>query len=163
MFAGLVLLAFNSLGGDILPGYVDSGLYEAFVLIGLIVIALAVLLFVAGAKSGRSRGWNIFLIVLGGIGALGSLSTLGENAGSGILSLVLNGLMLTFAILNVVEYNKLLANSQGESHTPEYTAPSHTNNALEKRLKELDDLKARGIINEEEYQDLRTAAINKTL
>lgn len=121
-------------------------------------VTYAAFMIIGGLKSKTSKAWNIVLVVFGANDLLGSLTTIEISPIVGLIKLLVASSLLTFAILNLYDLKKqkTLANDNGQVKTPDETV-------LEKRLRELSDLRERNIISEEEYQNLRTSAINKNL
>src|SRR5690554_6584087 len=112
------------------------------------LIIMAALLVFAGIKSKYSKGWNIFLIVFAVFGLLGI--TAGDIT-TIITTLILDGLLLAFSILNVKDYNELTASNQSTTYSGSQT--------LENHLTQISNLRDRGLISEEEYENLRDQAI----
>lgn len=98
VIVGLLLVA----GGNVLGGSIGG----AATLIGIVFLVLAGLQIYAGVLILQLREvGRIIGIVLAAIGVLGALGQLGGNAGSGVVSLAINGFIL-YALLTTAAYFK---------------------------------------------------------
>jgi|SRR5690554_3010343 len=147
--AGIFILAARDLIGEQLPAEYEQLLVDGlFVTLAIMLIIMAALLVFAGIKSKYSKGWNIFLIVFAVFGLLGITTA---DATTIVTTLILNGLLLAFSILNVKDYNEQTTSNQNTTYSGSQT--------LENRLNEISDLRDRGLISDEEYENLRDQAI----
>lgn len=124
--------------------------------VAIILIVIAVFLILGGIKARFSRGWTIFLIVIG------SLITLSGLTEFELFTLIAGAAILTLSIFNLQDANlRTQEEIAAYKTTQNVQKEQELSNSLEKRLLELEDLKTRGVINNEEYESLRKDAINK--
>src|SRR5690554_4008849 len=147
--AGIFILAARGLIEKQLPSEYEQILVDGlFVTLAVMLIVIGSLLIFAGIKSKYSKSWNIFLIVVAVFGLLGITTA---DATTIVTTLILNGLLLAFSILNVKDYNEQTTSNQNTTYSGSQT--------LANRLNEISDLRDRGLISDEEYENLRDQAI----
>lgn len=141
LFLGTVIIDIleESSGQDL--GEFGSIFYIFAVICGI----LAIVMLIAAARVSYSKGWNIFIVVLGGITVVGSLSEFQ------FVGIFYYGAMAVFAILNLVEDNK---RSKGIASGSEVSS-------LESKLTALNDLYDKGLIGVDEYQRSRQEVLEK--